>query len=497
MKSWKSLIIPFVILVFLIIGVIVFFAVDAAKNSVDSTDTTTVNALYVGITDVKTITVSSSDPSFPQVRIDVVKNDDGSQTYEYNGSDFDPEVYYSQIEMLAYVSVLTDYSSAVIVSENASMSEFGLEVPKYTVIIESVSGNTSKVSFGNISYSGESCYIRIDGGSTVYSVSVNKYDYVSNKSIDFIDTSVLSIDTGNLTGVELIRKTDDLTLSAVCSTDDSGKVTYAFTDPVNLGSSTYFDSLIDQICALQITEFIEIEDTDLALYNLEDPEYHFILTESGGNKTEIFLSENTGGYYYGYVLGNENYFSISEVQITGLELPSVQYVAPYVSDYQASEISTLKGTYNGKTFEFKIETDSNGSISGEDADVSLDGRNAKVFNSDGRSYCAVLFESFACMEIGGIDADAVVDTGSEPVMILDYTTTQYETHTISFYQRSDNSYYVVKDGEYMKIFVYAKALFNDGGTDTYDYGVWAAYELLKTSIDQNVNGVYDIPEEAA
>ena len=185
------------------------------------------------------------------------------------------------------------------------------------------------------------------------------------------------------------------------------------------------------------------------------------------------------------------------MQITGLELPSVQYVAPYVSDYQASEISTLKGTYNGKTFEFKIETDSNGSISGEDADVSLDGRNAKVFNSDGRSYCAVLFESFACMEIGGIDADAVVDTGSEPVMILDYTTTQYETHTISFYQRSDNSYYVVKDGEYMKIFVYAKALFNDGGTDTYDYGVWAAYELLKTSIDQNVNGVYDIPEEAA
>ena len=82
-------------------------------------------------------------------------------------------------------------------------------------------------------------------------------------------------------------------------------------------------------------------------------------------------------------------------------------------------------------------------------------------------------------------------------MILDYTTTQYETHTISFYQRSDNSYYVVKDGEYMNIFVYAKALFNDGGTDTYDYGVWAAYELLKTSIDQNVNGVYDIPEEAA
>jgi hypothetical protein len=71
---------------------------------------------------------------------------------------------------------------------------------------------------------------------------------------------------------------------------------------------------------------------------------------------------------------------------------------------------------------------------------------------------------------------------------------------MSFYQRSDSSYYVVIDGEYTKIFVYSKELFNSGGTDTYNYGVWAAYELLKTAIDENVNGVYDIPvttEEAA
>ena len=148
----------------------------------------------------------------------------------------------------------------------------------------------------------------------------------------------------------------------------------------------------------------------------------------------------------------------------------------------------------------KIKTDSEGSISGEESDVSLDGRNAKVFNSDGRSYCAVLFESFACMEIGGIDTEAVVDTSGPAVMKIDYTTTQYENHTIEFYTRSDNSYYVVKDGMYLKVYVYAKELFNDGGTDTYDYGVWSAYELLKTAIDDNINGVYDIPdttEEAA
>jgi hypothetical protein len=98
------------------------------------------------------------------------------------------------------------------------------------------------------------------------------------------------------------------------------------------------------------------------------------------------------------------------------------------------------------------------------------------------------------MEIGGIDVDGVPNTSTDPVVVIKYTTTQYESHKIEFYTRSDNSYYVVKDGEYMKIFVYAKELFNDGGTDTYNYGVWAAYELLKTSIDNNISGVYDIPD---
>ena len=494
MKNGKSLIVPLVILLILIIGVVVYYAVSGSKDSTAASDVSTVDALYIGASEVKSVTVTSSDPTKPEVRVDVIKNDDGSQKFVYNGSDLDPDETYSEYKMSDFVYALTNYSAATIVSENGNMSEFGLDNPEYTVIIDTLSGTTSKISFGNISYSGDLCYIRIDGGNTVYSVAVEKHDIVSYKSLDFIDTIVLSIDQANLSQVEYIRKTDDLDLTASCTSDASGNVTYRFTDPFSFDSGSYFDTLIEDICFLDISEFIEIEDDELANYKLDDPEYTFIFTEINGNITVVFLSENIGGYYYGYIKGSDYYFAIKDALIQGLELPSFQYLYTYVSYYQASEISTLKGSYEGKTFELKIKTDETGSISGDDADCTLDGRNAKIFNSDGRSYCAVLFESFACMEIGGIDVDAVPDTSADPVMVIEYITTQYESHKIEFYTRSDNSYYVVKDGEYMKIFVYAKELFNDGGTDTYNYGVWAAYELLKTSIDDNISGVYDIPD---
>lgn len=500
MKSWKSLIIPFIIMVVLIIGVAIYFAFTGSQPLDTTQSVLYVNALYVGASDVKSLTVTSSDPSFPEVRIDVSKNDDDTLSYDYNGTDVDPDEEYSDTKMSEYISFLTDYSAVLLVAENANMGEYGLDNPRYTEIIETVNGTTSKVSFGNISYNGENCYIRIDGGSTVYSVPVLKYDYISMKSIDFIDSSVLSIEQSSLMMVEYIRKTDSLDLKAVCQTDSDGNVTYKFDEPVDMGTSIYFDNLIEKICHLEILEYIDLDIDELDDYRLDSPEFHFILTLLNGTKTDVYISENIGGKYYGYVAGSDLYFLINESMLQGLELPDVQYLAPYVFYCQASEISKIKGSYDGLNFTFEIETDSEGSISGDDADVYLDGRNAKVFNSDGRSYCAVLFESFACMEIGGLDPDAVFNTDSTPVMTLDYTTTNYENHTMSFYQRSDSSYYVVIDGEYTKIFVYSKELFNDGGTDTYNYGVWAAYELLKTAIDENVNGVYDIPvttEEAA
>ena len=67
MKNGKSLLIPFIIMVVLFIGVMIFFAVSGSNDSAQPSDQSVVNALYVNSSDVKTVTVTSSDPDFPQV----------------------------------------------------------------------------------------------------------------------------------------------------------------------------------------------------------------------------------------------------------------------------------------------------------------------------------------------------------------------------------------------------------------------------------------------
>ena len=58
-----------------------------------------------------------------------------------------------------------------------------------------------------------------------------------------------------------------------------------------------------------------------------------------------------------------------------------------------------------------------------------------------------------------------------------------------------NFYYVFLNGEYTYFVVPTRELFNDSGTDTYNYGAWTAYELARQAIDNQVAGIYDIPSE--
>ena len=99
------------------------------------------------------------------------------------------------------------------------------------------------------------------------------------------------------------------------------------------------------------------------------------------------------------------------------------------------------------------------------------------------------------IKIGGIDTNASVNMNQDPVLTLSFIGKNYETTVYSFYTRDDDSFYVVKDGEYLDFYVYSREIFYDGGYDTYNYGYWAAYELLNEAISGNVGGVYDMPYE--
>ena len=141
-----------------------------------------------------------------------------------------------------------------------------------------------------------------------------------------------------------------------------------------------------------------------------------------------------------------------------------------------------------------MDIDTNGAITDEDATVTIDGRSCRIHTSDNRSFMAILYESIACIEIGGFDTEAEPVLTDDPFMTLTVVTKAHETINIAFMQRGTDSYYAFIDGVYSGYYVYSDQFFENGGQDTYAYGIWPAYDLLNNAIMNSVNGVYDIPE---
>lgn len=496
MKSIKNLLVPTIILIVLIISTIVYLVVDKfnSKEPVDTYSSGLFGVVYYNSSDVASVSVSGRDRSHKSV-VKCVSDTSGVINYEYVGDDFDTEASYSQIKLSDYVSTLISYNCNALVSSDGDFAKYGLDDPAYTVTINTLNGTVTVVYIGNKTPDASSCYIRVEGSNDIYTVSVMKLVYAEYDSIDFWDTKALNIDYSELKTVHFDRATDGLSVDAEVSISNSGIAEFEFVKPYKHPASSYFGLLIDSVVRLEISQYMELSDSEMSEYGLTDPNYHFVLTQNNGDKTEIYFSKNINGYYYGKITGKDTCFVVGSYQIEGLELNETVFVDPYICYCYVNDVSSISCTFGDKSFSFNLDVPDGKSITASDASVTLDGRNAQISDTYGRSYCSILFESIACINIGGIDTTTAVNISTEPALTLSFLDKNYAMTTYDFYARDDDSYYVFKNGEYMYFYVYSREIFNDGGSDTYNYGFWRAYELLNEAISGNINGIYDIPKE--
>ena len=495
MKSVKNLLVPAIVLIVLIISSVVYLAVEKIKDKepVDTTGALT-DVVYFSPSEVSSVSVFNKETSHTSV-VNCSSDVNSVTNYVYAGDDFDPSASYSQNKLADYVAILVSYNCNAKVSSTGNYADYGLSEPAYRVTINAVNGSVTTVLIGNKTPDEKNCYMCVEGSKDIYTVSVLKLAYADFTSIDFWDSKTLNIEYSELKTVHFDRTTDGLSVDAEVSMSGSGIANFNFIKPYNHPASSYFGLLIDSIIGLNISEYVEISDNELAAYGLDDPAYHFVLTQNDGDKTELFFSKNINGFYYGKVTGMDSYFVVSTYQLEGLELKETVLIEPYICYSYAKDVSSITCTYGDRSFNFNLDVPDGKSITSDESSVILDGRNAKISDTYGRSYCSILFESIACIEIGGIDTTTTVNTASGPVLTLSFLDKNYATTTYEFYSRDDDSYYVFKNGEYTNFYVYSREIFNDGGSDTYSYGFWRAYELLNEAISGNINGIYDIPKE--
>ena len=493
MKTVKNLIVPAIVLIAMIVFAVIYFSVEKIRNSktVSTESDSDVVILDLSLSDISSVTVFSKDNSNNTVVL-CSSDNNGEPVYEYKGDDVDANEKYSQYKLSSYVSSLIYYVSNSKVSSDANYSEFGLDDPRFRITITTKDGNTTCVLLGNKSPDEQYCYMCIQGSSDIYGISVSKLSVAGSTYINFLDEISLDIDFNDVRSVHFERKTDGLSLDANVKDTGSDIADFEIYSPFTHDASGYFGNLMDSVAKLRVTEFVSNDLKDLSKYELDNPVYGFSFTRSDNSKVEIFFSKVVNDCLYGYIKNINRIFVVYESELDGLNLQDTVLIDPYVCYCYAKNISSIAGKYGDKSFKLELHVSDNDSINSDNSTVSLDGRNAKISDSSGRSYCSILVESISCIKIGGIEVADKTKPSAIADLSLTFIDKNYVTTVYEFYAKDSDSYYVYKNGEYMNFYVYGTEIFNDGGTDTYSYGYWRAYELLSRAISENINGIYDL-----
>ena len=486
MKSLKSLLIPFIVMIALVAVAVGVIISNSKQNPANETEVAeSENVISISPNLMSSIEVISRDGS--GIGFQASLDETGSPVWalmdQYSS---DNPLNNDSVTNWAYMLGNFMSNNTIGDSSQYSLAEYGLDNPMYTIVITQYDGSTSTILVGDKTTDSSSCYFMVEGNSNIYTVVAAKYTYCSFQLIDFLENSTLGIDYNLLSTVEFERDLDGIDLVASCSLYETGDPMYTAISPFEIECSPYFATLIDNIVKLEITTYVDIPEDMLADYGLDDPAYSFTFTLSDGRVTTIELSEAIGGYYYGRSNVVDGYFKISELQIDNLDTQLMMLLNSYLVYYSASDMSSITGTYGDESFTFEIET--TGSISAEDATAQLNSRNAKIFTSEGRSYAAILYESLITISV-----DSSADPAFEPEVEFTFITNNYQTYVLSLVPRDSNSYYAFLNGDYTQFIIPASEIFYDSGTNTYNYGAWTAYQLTQTAIDNAISGVYDIP----
>lgn len=479
MKSLKNLLIPFIFLLALIAVVVVVVVIKSKDNKEE--EVSSYQLVLYKPEEVKKVIVERKEKD------DLVLNKEGEK-WSFEGAD--PSMTFSDDSINRFLTIVLDYNANTKVdADSPKLEDYGLaDNYSYKINICANDGSTRTLTLGDDAIDGKNCYVTVDNMDGIYLISTMKKTVCDYNLIDFYESLKIDLDYADVEKIVLDRKMDSFPITIVPEKTDAG-YSFSITEPFIIDSGDNLNLLLTGLKDLEIASFAELNDEGKKEVGLDDPSYHLSFVMKNGSTKDIYLSEMKDEVYYGYGSICDDCFMLSSKQVENLSYPLKDLIGKYVFSTSVTEVKEIDVKYDD--LEFVLKIDAENSISSDDAEVLLDGRDAKVFSSSGRCYAAILFETLALIKIGDVDVDAV--PSGTPVMTVKVFFKDYTNKTLTFIQRDESSYYLMVDDQYTGFFVYSNELFKDGGTDTYSYGIIGAYNLLTTAINDNLNGIYDIP----
>lgn len=407
---------------------------------------------------LKTVDVKNSTDEFHLIIKDAA-SEDSAATYTFAECE-DIPLNTTLIGTLA--NNINELTSAATIEENCTdFDKFGLGSDAISVKAVFESGNERTVYIGDNTPVGDQRYVRLEGGSTVYTVNGSTVANYSKTFFDFVSTTILEAPAEdeypivNSLRVERKDMDSDLYLEYDGAESDGGgtSATHVMVEPtrayLTVEKSTdivtgMFGLSADGVYAVRAT------DEDIASAGLSDAFCKVTMDCDDGNTyvlllSESFKDEDGDEVCYGMLDGGNVIYTVSTDKAKWLTVQPIDIASRIIIGSYVWNITDLTATVGSSKAVFKITP----------KDASLDRASAKSedFNvtMNGADYDAERYREFYAFIIKAYGEEFALDTpvpDAEPMAEISYNDSYYDkTTTVSFYEISNLKVLITINGE--------------------------------------------------
>jgi hypothetical protein len=453
------------------------------------------NSIHLGLsTDVREFSIEGKDGSLTQLHLDT----HGQITsVSHDGTDYVKEkLNLTEAQKVLETTLFFQINKSFDASSQ-NISDYGLSPSEYKVTIEKLDGTKTILSLGALTSGRTGVYAKVEGDDRILVADYTLYQVLSMPFENYLSSYIFFMTKEDVEEVSFIRRSngDAWTVKSVEDNEESVilEQKYEATYPMKREATEKLVDLLNAIYMLQATQYVPIAKEDMASYGLDEPEYTFTIKLLDGQTHELFLSKELGGFYYGYTSSNPYTFKVDVQMIPGLNLSSFDLIDSKVVHAGLEEVRTINFKVKDKEFNLECNVAESMDFMDQYTTITLDGRNAKVFDSNGECYGTLLFGAVVDMKVSRVDYSATPELKNEVATIrVNYT--DGDVLELKLVPLSQEEYYCFINGFYSGFILDRSVLYKDNGRAMTGFGIWDAYLLINEAIDnKDVDDIYDRP----
>lgn len=253
----------------------------------------------------------------------------------------------SKLQSLIYSCSVV--SASKIVSENSEeASMYGFDKGTCSVTVYTSDGSKKTILIGDTTLDNKSAYIKLADSDTIYLKSVYGIENLIPEYKDFVDKSLVTVDTGDLSTLKHVRISKQGNTPVVLEYINIGsgaeeKYSWKMTEPAyaDVNGQVLSDKILTALESFNAVDVAEAHVADRSKYDFGNP-YAVFSIDYDGKITKLIFGKNYNNYRFVMIDGYDSVYTVKESSLTFLDVPYQNLMSRLIHVEYIDEISKVE-----------------------------------------------------------------------------------------------------------------------------------------------------------